>query len=153
MKAITLHQPWASLIAVGAKTIETRSWAPPKNLIGERIAIHAGKRLVSESFAPEVWQPIWDSRGKEIEVPLGAVVCTAVLECAMQVQSIRCGVAFCDALPSYTPRKLESEMCIDIDPYGDFDVGRWLWILEDVQPLVEAIFARGYQGFWDWHSN
>lgn len=27
MKALTLWQPWASLIAVGAKTIETRSWS------------------------------------------------------------------------------------------------------------------------------
>ena len=42
MKALTLHQPWASLIACGAKRIETRSWPPPKSLIGKRIAIHAG---------------------------------------------------------------------------------------------------------------
>jgi hypothetical protein len=27
MKMLTLHQPWASLIAVGAKTIETRPWS------------------------------------------------------------------------------------------------------------------------------
>lgn len=26
MKAISLHQPWASMIASGKKTIETRSW-------------------------------------------------------------------------------------------------------------------------------
>ena len=44
MKAITLHQPWASLIAEGVKTIETRSWAPPAALWGERIAIHAATR-------------------------------------------------------------------------------------------------------------
>ena len=31
MKAISLWQPWASLVAEGVKTIETRSWAPPKN--------------------------------------------------------------------------------------------------------------------------
>ena len=27
MKALTLHQPWASLMAWGVKTIETRGWA------------------------------------------------------------------------------------------------------------------------------
>lgn len=27
MKALSLHQPWASLIAQGKKTIETRRWA------------------------------------------------------------------------------------------------------------------------------
>ena len=36
MKAITLHQPWASLIACGLKTIETRDWPPPRAVGGER---------------------------------------------------------------------------------------------------------------------
>ena len=48
MKAITLHQPWASLIAEGIKTIETRSWAPSREIIGQRIAIHAAKRKSTE---------------------------------------------------------------------------------------------------------
>lgn len=46
MKAITLHQPWASLIACGAKPYETRSFPPPAGLIGRRIAIHAAARKV-----------------------------------------------------------------------------------------------------------
>jgi hypothetical protein len=44
VKALTLHQPWASLVALGVKTIETRSWAAPRSLVGQHIAIHAGKR-------------------------------------------------------------------------------------------------------------
>lgn len=43
MKAISLWQPYASLIALGAKTIETRSWAPPAQYLETRIAIHAAK--------------------------------------------------------------------------------------------------------------
>lgn len=45
MKAISLWQPWASLIACGAKPYETRSWAPPRDLIGQPIAIHAAKKV------------------------------------------------------------------------------------------------------------
>lgn len=41
MRALTLWQPWASLVAIGAKTIETRSWPAPASAVGERIAIHA----------------------------------------------------------------------------------------------------------------
>ena len=48
MYAITLHQPWASLIALGLKTVETRSWPAPARLVGQRIAVHAGKRLVRQ---------------------------------------------------------------------------------------------------------
>ena len=41
VKAITIWQPWASLVAVGAKTMETRSW--PTKYRGP-IAIHAAQR-------------------------------------------------------------------------------------------------------------
>ena len=40
MKAITVRQPWASLIAAGVKTIETRSWRTDYR---GPIAIHAGR--------------------------------------------------------------------------------------------------------------
>lgn len=43
MKVITLWQPWASFIACGIKTIETRTHDRFKNLKGETIGIHAGK--------------------------------------------------------------------------------------------------------------
>ena len=46
MKAITLAPAMGeSLIADGRKSIETRAWRPPHSLIGQRIAIHAGKRI------------------------------------------------------------------------------------------------------------
>lgn len=45
MKAITLWQPWATLIAIGAKRIETRNWRAPASLNGQWIAIHAGASL------------------------------------------------------------------------------------------------------------
>lgn len=43
MKAITIKQPWASLIVHGIKDIENRTWACPKKYIGQRVLIHAGK--------------------------------------------------------------------------------------------------------------
>ena len=49
MKAITLHQLWATLIALGIKRIESRSWRPPCALVSQRIAIHAGARRPTAS--------------------------------------------------------------------------------------------------------
>lgn len=40
MKALTLRQPWASLVAVGTKWIETRSWSTSYR---GRLAVHAGR--------------------------------------------------------------------------------------------------------------
>ena len=33
------------------------------------------------------------------------------------------------------------------DPYGDFSVGRWLWVFQDVRH-VEPVPAIGRQGVW-----
>jgi activating signal cointegrator 1 len=44
---LSLHQPWASLIAIGAKRFETRSWPAPNAMIGRSIAIHAAKTVTS----------------------------------------------------------------------------------------------------------
>jgi hypothetical protein len=40
MKALSLQEPFASLVRDSKKLVENRSWAPPASLIGERIAIH-----------------------------------------------------------------------------------------------------------------
>ncbi len=45
MKALTVQQPYASLIASGQKTIELRSWS---TMYRGPLLIHAGKRLHSD---------------------------------------------------------------------------------------------------------
>lgn len=58
MKALSVKQPYASLIALGAKIREFRTWAPPAAIVGTRIAIVASK------------SPAWD------DLPTGEAVCT-----------------------------------------------------------------------------
>jgi hypothetical protein len=57
MKAISLWQPWASLIAAGLKPYETRNWAPAPSMIGQTIAIHAAKKIDRDAidFAEELF--------------------------------------------------------------------------------------------------
>ena len=149
MKALTLHQPWASLIAHGVKTIETRSWAPPRQLVGQRIAIHAGKRVVRGGTSWGTRQAIADLYGPEwwSEIPVGAVVCTAVLVDARQVTGRIGGVAQLARSLAGDPGRSE----VEIDPHGDFDPGRWLWFLRDVQTF-DPMPAIGHQGLWDWEA-
>lgn len=51
MKALSVRQPWASAIISGAKQIENRTWAPPEDLLGSRIWIHAARSLSSDPEA------------------------------------------------------------------------------------------------------
>ena len=44
MKAISIKQPWAYLIAAGIKDIENRTWKCPQKYIGQRILIHASSK-------------------------------------------------------------------------------------------------------------
>ena len=90
MKAITLWQPWASLIAAGAKTIETRTWSPPHSLIGQPLAIHAAMTLVEPTYFPElvaaaVARALGDHWQRSI--PTGAVLAVVTLAAAEQVDS------------------------------------------------------------------
>ena len=47
MRALTLHQPWATLVAVGAKTIETRGWS---SAYRGPLVIHAAKKPLREKL-------------------------------------------------------------------------------------------------------
>ena len=51
MRAITVHRPWDKLILSHGKNIENRSWRPPDSLIGQRLAIHAGKKIDNAGIA------------------------------------------------------------------------------------------------------
>lgn len=67
MKAITIHQPWAHLIAIGEKRVENRTW-----VTGYRgpLAIHAGVSRASLRLGDEDRYP---------DMPFGAIVAVAVL--------------------------------------------------------------------------
>lgn len=76
MKALTLYQPWASLIADGRKTVETRSWSTQYR--GE-LAIHAGATVNVD--ACKLFG--YDST----QIPRGAIVCIVDLVDCVQFPS------------------------------------------------------------------
>ena len=43
--ALSVQQPFAEMIVRGLKLIEYRSWPLPKNMIGQRVYIHASKEF------------------------------------------------------------------------------------------------------------
>ena len=81
MYAITLHQPGASLITLGVKTVETRAWPAPARLVGQTIAIHAGKRVLRKPGVA-VENQLRARLGEDWHrtIPAGVVLATATLE-------------------------------------------------------------------------
>ena len=160
MKAITLHQPWASLLACGAKKTETRSWPPLASIIGQRIAIHAGLKKVHKHDAQLLWGVVnrlpWYVPGKPVtlEIPGGSVIATAKLLTAFRVgqhsNPSPGAFASCDLThQGLCPGALHTA---EVDAYGDYSVGRWIWVLGQLEELPEQVPAKGHQGFWNWEE-
>lgn len=72
IKAITVHQPWASLIVLGIKTIETRSWRLPDSMVGQRIAIHAGAHKLTRREIDELNER-WTDADAPVAIDDGAL--------------------------------------------------------------------------------
>ena len=127
MRALTLHQPWAQLFVWGLKNIETRSWPAPRNLTGQRMAIHAGKRDPRPTdWNIEIQLAVLQRAGSSHSMPMSAVVATAMLIECMQV----IGEPDDNGLVSYRSfgelgDAPEYEAIIKTGPYGDFSVGMW----------------------------
>lgn len=146
MPCLTLTQPFASLVAIGAKRVETRSWRT--RYTGE-LAIHAAKgfpayareMLAYGHFARALAQAGHTvgrdpTRRGSMEIthdlPLGAIVATCRL--------VRCERTE-DIAPDLPPRELA---------FGDYEPGRGAWVLADVVRLPEPIPAVGHLGIWGW---
>ena len=126
LTAITLHQPWASLIAAGKKHYETRSWGTDYR---GPIAIHAAKKLHEDKSLTNLLD------FKPNEIPLGAIVAIADLtDCILMDQE-------------FILKQSSFEQYL-----GLWEVGRYAWKLENVR-AIEPIPATGKQGLWKFSSD
>ena len=133
MKAITLYQPWATLVAIGAKKIETRSWRT--NYLGP-LAIHASKTFPGWARALCREEPFRSELAKAgytniDDLPLGQVVAICKLYDCEEIKNAN------------VPRGKERY-------FGDYRRGRFMWFLRDVKRLEKPVPVRGHQGLWEW---
>jgi hypothetical protein len=137
--ALPLWQPWASLIAVGAKSIETRSWRCYPWLVGERIAIHATKTRSELGF---VRTEPFHRRLREArvagdlllvdgELPLGALIATVRVEGCYEITTENGFELFADDPDEHA--------------FGDYTPGRFAWRLGDLRRLPELVPWTGSQ--------
>lgn len=139
MRAITLWQPWCSAIFSCGKPIENRDWPPPPWIIGEPLALHAGKfyDVDGASFGWPKEAPPIPKRGS---VPQGAVIGVVRVT----------GATYC---PKDAMRQLDLGDVIAQVRKLSPEQRRWLvgdygWHLVDVRPLAVPVKCRGGQKIW-----
>lgn len=141
MRALTIKQPWAYAILRWGKRVENRPLHPPPYLLGQRIAIHAGKSWASKALE---WMR---ERGLAPEAlaerfPSGAIVGTAVLVGWAQKHA---GYEY-DAADHKSEGLTYDQALKALD--SAWYMGQVALVLDDVRELAEPIPCRGQLGFW-----
>jgi hypothetical protein len=130
MKAITILQPWASLVAIGAKKIETRSWATKYR---GPLAIHAGA-------SDKGLKLILDDKNACSKLPPAMYL---VYGCVIAiVELVDCVVM----TPEWIEGVPEPERS-----FGWYESGRVAWLLANVRQ-IDPVPAKGFQRIWEWEG-
>lgn len=159
MKALTLTQPWASLVAIGAKQIETRSWATKYR---GPLAIHAGQglgpaggndgfirlctgseyiyaALEAAGLVPFTW-----NIEALLALPRGAIIATCEL--------VACGQIRADGIYDLGHNKGAKLADLPAEPelsFGDYTPFRVAWFLSNIKRLPEPVPAKGAMSLWE----
>ncbi len=174
MKALTLYQPWATLVAIGAKRVETRNWTTSYR---GQLAIHVSKTVKidhklwwSEPYATALQGHLVDIGEKPTRIfgqdqtwnsyrilkdnlHPGCViaVCNLIdirLTDRFDLYKGKTDPRFGSAYWQYGDKLwafTEQELA-----FGDYSKGRYLWFLDDVKLVHPPVPVRGYRRLWEW---
>lgn len=137
MKAISLWQPWASLMAVGAKKIETRHWTTSYRGL---VAIHAAKRfqssekaLLGQKVFHDALADHYEIKNQSLDLPLGCFVAVGRLHRVLSTTTHAAAI----------PPESGNEFW-----FGNYLPDRYMWIFDEIWKLRTPVYATGQQGFW-----
>lgn len=129
MKVLSIKEPFASLVALGIKKIETRSWKT--NYRGE-IYIHASltKNVIKDKKRKEKLLSLLPNN---YDFKQGYIICKAYLKDCIYMDE--------EFINKIKKEKIEY-LC------GHYEIGRYAWVLENVELLDKVILAKGKLGIW-----
>lgn len=129
MKAISIKQPWASLIAHGIKDIENRTWKCPQKYIGQRVLIHVSKTTDENGWEVLTREQLFKVipyekklYGNKKELPHGDIIGSVVIA-----------------------------DCVQNHPSVWAEKGCWNWVLKDAVLFDKPIQnVKGKLSFWEY---
>lgn len=151
MKCLSIIEPFATLIAIQEKKIETRSW---KTNYRGKIAIHSSKNINKEGKESCLKNEFLKALGDEYilikennkikyNFNFGNIIATADLINCVQMKELYEDYAILE-----NGIKIQGNEFI----FGDYTPGRYAWILDNVQMLDKPIGVKGHLGLWDYDN-
>lgn len=132
MKVLSLLQPWATLVVMGIKKIETRSWST--NHRGT-LLIHASKGKAGSIFADaSLFKNYIHDFNK---LPFGAIIGQVELVNVIRTEAL--GMS----------DEHINKLTIEEKAFGDYESGRYAWILEEAVMFEQAFYCRGSVSVWN----
>ena len=130
MKVLSVMEPWATLIKEKKKFIETRSWCTSYR--GE-LYIHASKKEIKkeDSRISQLLQLI-----PGVDLGYGHILCKCKL-----VDCIYMDEKFLERITKNT----QEYLC------GEYSLGRYAWVLEEIETLEQPIPAQGKLNIWNYN--
>lgn len=126
---LTIAQPWPWAFSLG-KRVENRSWAPPRSMLGQKIALHGGRRKSPRTYDFQ--------KGAEAVVRIGKPAPVRYMD-VPQVEGV------------FAVARLARVVRVDSElPDGDcrWFFGPFGWVLEDYVRLPEPVPCKGALGLW-----
>lgn len=138
MKALSMWQPWAQLVVLGAKSIDTRSW---KTKHEGWIWIHASKRVdrIGRELASQ--DPVFiEALGSRnfAALPRGAIIGAVYLFGCFSTEEIDNGHLSLFPVPDVQAER----------HFGDFSDGRFGWYLKYPIRFRRPYLINGLLGLW-----
>lgn len=127
-RALTISQPFASLIADGQKWVENRTWFA--SYTGP-LMIHAGRGTQ------------YLHKNELRNYPTGAIVAVCRMVCCVHVQTLRDRLAQGERLSHLTLPEMSR-----IADHAHTE-GPWAWVLAEVTKLAKPVPCSGQQGIWE----
>lgn len=149
MKAISIKQPYSSLIVHGIKDIENRTWPCPKKYIGQRVLIHASATPVnminpSSVFTNQQWDFLTEEQKMLIisgAMPTGSIIGSVqIVGCVINHPSV-----WAEKTENYTVGMNPKLYEVLTDKKVVYN-----WILANPIIYDEPIPAKGKISFWDY---
>jgi hypothetical protein len=147
MKVISLLQPWASLVVLGHKKIETRSWNTKYR--GE-LLIHASlprKHAIDLAIQPFFYECLGGLRGV-YDLPVGAIIGKVNLKYTAKTDNVvewdSKSVAMVGDEEITLIHLSKQELA-----FGDYSPGRYGWLLSDPVQFAKPIPCKGSLSIWD----
>jgi hypothetical protein len=130
-KVLSLLQPWASLVVMGAKKIETRSWTTAYR---GPLLIHASVSKKGKIIAGE--PPFIKYIHEFNKLPFGSIIGQVELEDIVPIENL------------FYSDTMMNTLTLEEKAFGDYTKGRFAWLLSEPAAFDEPIAIKGALRLW-----